>query len=38
MVTKTENRHEKTKERISVETNRSKAWRRRRITSKTKSI
>ena len=32
MVTKTEARHEKVKERISKVTNRSKAWRRRRAT------
>ena len=33
MVTKTEARHEKTKERVSKQTNRSKAWRRRRTTN-----
>ena len=38
MVTKTESRQERTKERISIGTNRSKAWNRRRITGKTKSI
>ena len=38
MITKTESRHEKTKERISVSTNRSKAWNRRRATGKTKAI
>ena len=32
MVTKTEARHEKTKERISKTTNRALAWRRRRTT------
>lgn len=32
MVTKTESRHEKTKERITKPTNRGKAWRRRRAT------
>ena len=32
MVTKTEARHEKTKERISEVINRGKAWRRRRAT------
>ena len=32
MVTKTESRQERTKERISKSTNRSKAWRRRRAT------
>lgn len=33
MVTKTESRHEKTKERVSKITNRSKAWARRRTTN-----
>lgn len=32
MITKTESRLEKTKERIDKTTNRSKAWRRRRAT------
>ena len=38
MITKTESRHEKTKERVSKDVNRSKAWRRRRVTSRTKTI
>jgi|NorSeaMetagenome_1021524.scaffolds.fasta_scaffold08593_6 hypothetical protein len=32
MITKTEARQERTKERVSKETNRAKAWRRRRTT------
>jgi hypothetical protein len=32
MITKTEARQERTKERVSKETNRSKAWKRRRTT------
>ena len=32
MITKTEARQERTKEMVSKETNRGKAWRRRRTT------
>ena len=38
MITKTESRQERRKETISTSTNRSKAWNRRRVTSKTKVI
>lgn len=38
MVTKTESRQERRKEIISRSTNRNKAWNRRRVTSKTKTI
>ncbi len=38
MVTKTESRQERNKERVSTTTNRSKAWNRRRVTAKTRTI